>query len=154
MAMSTDEDRIDRAAEDLRVLHRLAVERSLALLPAGRPSEAMPSLALRMSDVGTIAEETGEPGERGADPLYAALFVGAAEGRVRALAVVTGITMHHEHTGVAHEALAVDLEHRDVPPVTLYVMVDRGGAAPRVERTIPTDGRAMVFPKDGGDDAG
>jgi len=151
--MTSDEDPIERAAADLRVLHRRAVERSLAQLPPGRPSEAMPSFALRMSDLGTVAEETGEPGERGADPLYAALFVGAAEGRVRALAVVTGITMHHEHTGVAHEALAIDLEHRDAPPVTFYVMVDRGGDAPRVERTIPTDGRAMVFPKDARDDA-
>ncbi len=106
----------------------------------------MPSFALRMSDIGTVGEETGEPGVRGADRLYAQLFVSAAEQRLRATAVVTGVVMQHQETGVEHEAVAVDLEHRDVDPVTIYVLLRRdpgGGLA--VERTVPTPGRRVVF---------
>jgi len=144
-----DEDRVDRAAEDLRVLHRRAVERVLADAATVSAAAAMPSFALRMSDVGTVAEETGdagETGERGADRLYAQLLVGAAEGRLRATAVVAGIVMRHEETGVDHEAVAVDLEHRDVDPVTIYVLLRREpGGDVAVDRTVPTPGRRVVF---------
>jgi hypothetical protein len=141
-----DEQRVDRAAEDLRALHRRAVERALEGAARVPEAEAMPSFALRMSDLGTVVEETGRPGERGADPLFAQLFVSAAEGRLRATAVVSGIVMRHEETGVEHEAVAVDLEHRDVDPVTMYVLLRReAGGAVAVDRTVPTPGRRVVF---------
>jgi hypothetical protein len=141
----------DPAAEDLRALHQLAVAWVRREMPASGPAEAMPAAAFRISDIGTVAEEVGGPGERGADPLYATLFVVAAEGRLRAAAVVTGITIRDERTGVEHPAAAVDLEHRDADPVTIYLRLDRGGDEPRVVQTIPCDGRAMVFPARGGE---
>ncbi len=124
----------------------MAVARVLEQMPCSGPAEAMPATAFRISDAGTVAEELGGPGERGADPLYATLFIAAAEGRLRAAAVVSGITMRDERTGIDHPAAAVDLEHRDADPVTIYLRLDREGGAPRIVQTIPCNGRAMVFP--------
>lgn len=138
------------AAADLRALYHGAIELALSMLgdPDAAPveSESMPAFALCLDQAGTVSRESGTVGERGADPIYASLFVGAAEGRLRAFAVVTGTVMTHEATGASHEALAVDLEHTGAEPVSIFTVLirDSTGIA-SVEKAIPTEGRRVVF---------
>lgn len=150
----------ERAATEYRALYEAAVERALAAVADPDPA-VRPLFAVTLARTSSETPEEAAPyrldwqlGQRGIDEdtalnrLFASLFIDAAEGRVDAYALVTRTEMTHEATGEAHGALAIDLEHRAAPPVTIYVMIDAGdgaGGVPTAGRTIPTPGRRVVF---------
>jgi len=154
---NADRDAFERAAEDYRALYEAAVEEALAAAgdrdPERRALFAV-TLARSADAPATLQWQHGQrsiPDEVAINRLYASLFIDAAEQRFDAYAIVTPTEMTHETTREVHDAVAIDMEHREADPVTIFVVVERtdDAAAPRAGRTIPVAGRRVVFVDEG-----
>lgn len=134
--------------DEMNALLQGAVDRAAELLQAETEFDPF-ALALEAEDQVHLVEPDADGLEGDAESVHALLVAGlrdeAQQGRVRAVAVVSDITLADEDGELVTAAIQVELEHQDEEPVRCLVPYSIGEEDVELDELVAEPGPAQVF---------